>query len=458
MKDDVSQLSLSDDAAASPASSDTGGRRLPASTRLLLGGLLWTSAALALCLPFAPREIPGFLAGEEPFQIAPRSLGPAVRSPGAIPPPQGAAGVYTEAERHFVQNERAVLNFLYPHLRASADAGMPGANFACVRQEDPATRLPRYICAGKGAGAPLRFAVALRQRLGREGRRALNANGSPLFPQELLPYLEWRDDGALELRSGDAVLVEMRFPGRERSLSDLSRPQPQPSLVIVIDDMGQKLEAAEQLAALPYPVAFAVWPHAPRRDATVRLAEEMGLDVLAHIPMEARSDKQKKPNPGPNALRENMDEATLRRILARSLATLPSAIGFNNHMGSALTSNDRICRDIARIMGGQGYFILDSMTHPQSRLFVRCRQAGIVSAARSVFLDNTRRVPAILANLTLAAGKARQYGSAIAIGHPYPETIAALRLWDNLEGVAVVSLRRHIWQLSGAGQPDAVRR
>lgn len=456
MKDDDSPLSLPDTAGTPPESPDEGRRFPPSSLRLLLGGTIWMSAALAFCLPLVPRELPGFLAGEESFELPTRSLGPTLSTPLEKSSSQDMTHVYTDAERHFLQNEHAALNFLYPQLRASAAAGMPSAGFSCVRREDAVTRLPRYICTGRGQGAPLRLAVALRQRLGREGRHALAPNGSPLFPQNLLPYLRWRDDGALEIRSGDAVMLEMHFPGRERELADLARPHPQPALIIVIDDMGQKLEAAEQLAALPYPVTFAVWPHAPHRKGTVRLAEEMGLDVLAHIPMEALPARGRTPNPGPRALRTDMDVDRLRHTLEQSLHILPAAVGFNNHMGSALTADDDACRIIARSMAGQGYFILDSMTNPQSRLFTRCRQMGIVSAARSVFLDNTRRVPTILANLTLAASRARQYGAAIAIGHPYPETITALQRWENLEGVAVISLRRHIWHLSGAGLPDAV--
>lgn len=456
MKDDDSPLSLPDTAGTPPESPDKGRRFPPPSLRLLLGGLLWISAALAFCLPLVPQEPPGFLADKERFELPARHIGPTVSTPQEAPSPQEMTHAYTDAERHFLQNEHAVLHFLYPQLRICAAAGMPAASFSCVRREDAVTRLPRYVCTGRGQGAPLRFAVALRQRLGREGRHARAADGSPLFPQALLPYLRWRDDGTLEVRSGDAVMLEMSFPGRERELADLARPQPQPALIIVIDDMGQNVEAAEKLAALPYPVALAVWPHATHRKETIRLAEEMGLDILAHIPMEALPAKGKTPDPGPRALRTGMDAAQLRRTLDQSLRLLPPAVGFNNHMGSALTSNDDACRAIVRATAGQGYFILDSMTHPQSRLFARCRQTGLVCAARAVFLDNTRRVPTILANLAMAAGRARRYGAAIAIGHPYPETIAALQRWENLEGVAVISLRRHIWHLSGAGLPDAV--
>ena len=36
----------------------------------------------------------------------------------------------------------------------------------------------------------------------------------------------------------------------------------------------------------------------------------------------------------------------------------------------------------------------------------------------------------------------------MAIGHPYAETLRALRQWQDKEGVAVVPLRRIIWKLA----------
>ena len=54
-----------------------------------------------------------------------------------------------------------------------------------------------------------------------------------------------------------------------------------------------------------------------------------------------------------------------------------------------------------------------------------------------------------------AAARARAHGMAVAIGHPYPETLRALSDWQDKEGVAVVPLRRIIWKLAQDRAPIA---
>ena len=76
------------------------------------------------------------------------------------------------------------------------------------------------------------------------------------------------------------------------------------------------------------------------------------------------------------------------------------------------------------------------------------RAAGLVSVTRAVFLDTQRKTDAILAALDAAAARARSGGFAVAIGHPYPETLSALRRWRDKAGTAVIPLRRLIWHLA----------
>ena len=100
--------------------------------------------------------------------------------------------------------------------------------------------------------------------------------------------------------------------------------------------------------------------------------------------------------------------------------------------------------------------MLDSLTQPHSRL-AEARAAGLVSVARAVFLDTRRDVSAVLAALDAAAAKARSAGFAVAIGHPYAETLSALRRWQDKAGVAVVPLRRLVWYLAQLQARDGAR-
>ncbi|MDD4702373.1 MAG: divergent polysaccharide deacetylase family protein [Desulfovibrio sp.] len=268
--------------------------------------------------------------------------------------------------------------------------------------------------------------------------------------------LAWTDTGHLDIFDRGRLTHRFVFPGREPQLADLARPLSRPALALVIDDMGQSLHAAESLAALPYPVTLAIWPHAPQAQATADLAAQRRLDVLAHVPMEPlpRSDGTRL-QPGQGALWAVMQPDQLRPALKDNLSALPSAIGLNNHMGSAFTGNAASCRRLCAGLEGQGFFVLDSLTTPDSHLGAQARSLGLVSATRDVFLDTRRQTPAILEALDHAASRARSKGYAVAIGHPYDETLHALRAWQDKAQVALVPLRRLVWHLA---QKDAQQR
>ncbi len=261
--------------------------------------------------------------------------------------------------------------------------------------------------------------------------------------------LRWTSGGQLEIRDHGRLTHRFLFPGRAGELAGLDMPLPRPALALVIDDMGQSLEAAGALAALPYAVTPAIWPHAPHATATAALAAQRRMDVLVHVPMEALPRKDGTiPNPGQGALKVGMEPHRVQATLEEDLATLPTAVGMNNHMGSAFTSDAAACRIVCARLAGTGFFLLDSLTTPGSRLAQQGRAQGLVSASRDVFLDTYRQTPAILKALDQAADRARSRGYAIAIGHPYAETLSALRAWQNTEGVALVPLRRLIWTLA----------
>ena len=74
----------------------------------------------------------------------------------------------------------------------------------------------------------------------------------------------------------------------------------------------------------------------------------------------------------------------------------------------------------------RGLFFVDSRTTAATVAYDAAERAGVRSASRKVFLDDSTNRDAILSQIDLAARDATRDGFAIAIGHPHPATIAAL--------------------------------
>ena len=102
-----------------------------------------------------------------------------------------------------------------------------------------------------------------------------------------------------------------------------------------------------------------------------------------------------------------MSAEQIGATLDANLRALPTVIGLNNHMGSAFTGSAASCRRLCAWLEGMGFFVLDSLTTPDSQLGVQARALGMVSAVRDVFLDTRRQTPDSLSARDQAAAKAR---------------------------------------------------
>ncbi len=198
-----------------------------------------------------------------------------------------------------------------------------------------------------------------------------------------------------------------------------------PRIAIVIDDMGWELPIAQDLLALKHPLSFAVLPQAPYQLQIAEAAQQHKRELLLHLPMEPHGYPQV--NPGPNALLSHMDSNQMVTLVQTALQALPQGVGVNNHMGSSLTENAQAMRIVMRELKQRNLFFLDSRTSADSRAYQIAREMGIPTAKRHVFLDNTVQQAHISDQLHRLADMASQQGYAIGIGHPYPETLRALK-------------------------------
>lgn len=232
----------------------------------------------------------------------------------------------------------------------------------------------------------------------------------------------------------------------ERPRKTTPLPQPGqtgagPRLVVVIDDLGENLHQAREFAALSFPVTFAVLPHLSHTREVARIGAAANRDVILHQPMEPL-DYPHRADPGPGALFVDMDDKQVLGILRENLAQIPQAIGINNHMGSRFTADPTGMNTVFQELKRRDLFFLDSLTTGNSVADQQARKIGLSHLRRHIFLDNIPNVQAILFQLRKAEQLAYSQGQVIAIGHPYPETLEALKLWERERdsGINIVSL------------------
>ena len=199
---------------------------------------------------------------------------------------------------------------------------------------------------------------------------------------------------------------------------------PGPKLAIILDDLGNDTEAAEAVFALHYPLTISVLPYHAHSTEIAEEAQRRGLEVMLHLPMRAIANE----TPEAHQLEPGMSGDVVARELKGMLESVPAADGVNNHEGSLATTDAKLMGELMPLLKQRDLFFVDSRTTAATVAFDEAERAGIRSGFRNVpFLDDVQDVAAIRKELELAIRGAKEKGAAIAIGHPHPETLRALK-------------------------------
>jgi polysaccharide deacetylase 2 family uncharacterized protein YibQ len=234
------------------------------------------------------------------------------------------------------------------------------------------------------------------------------------------------------------VRVVTRLAGRLRPLPPAARASGSATLAIIIDDLGNDRSAADAVIAIPFPLTISVLPHLPFSAEIAEEAHLRGDQVLLHLPMQAESIGIQSEQ---TELRVGMNPQQVQTALAGMLDTVPDAVGVNNHEGSRATSDPALMAALMPALRDRHLFFVDSRTSASTVAYHTALRSGVAAASRKVFLDDAQTRDAIIDQLKLAARDATRDGSAIAIGHPHPSTIAALAEgvpWLETQGVRLV--------------------
>ena len=223
-------------------------------------------------------------------------------------------------------------------------------------------------------------------------------------------------------------------------------------LAIVIDDFGYRKQDDNRILELPPQVSIAILPNSPFGREMAEKAHRQGREILIHMPM-APISKQPLER---DTLRPSMSAAEIDQLIKAAIVRVPYAVGMNNHMGSAMTSDLTAMQHVMTSLSGSGFYFLDSVTIGSTKATQAAQGKPVRVLRRQVFLDNVQTEEETRKQLNRAVALARKQGSVIAIGHPHPSTVRALhKLVPMLP--PDIELVSPGYMLTHAGKPSSVR-
>jgi uncharacterized protein len=222
-----------------------------------------------------------------------------------------------------------------------------------------------------------------------------------------------------------------------------------PLVAIVLDDLGLDQTRTAEAIRLRGPLTMSFMTYASGLHEQTAAARRAGHELFLHVPMEA---VDRRADPGPHALFTTLPREQIIERLRWGLGRFDGFVGINNHMGSKFTADAQSMAPVMEELRARGLAFLDSRTSPASAGIRLAVAYGVPHAARDVFLDDDQTPSAIAKQLAVVEQVARQHGSAIAIGHPHDQTVAALKAWlpllegEGLDLVPVSAVIRHQMQ------------
>lgn len=195
-----------------------------------------------------------------------------------------------------------------------------------------------------------------------------------------------------------------------------------PKLAIVIDDVSKR----SQMRAIHntgIKLTPSIFPPSELSMNSNHLADGL-KHYMIHLPMESGS---KQFNSQYKTLMSSFSSAQIENRTRELRKLFPHGRYVNNHTGSVFTANLSAMKKLYKALRDEGFVFIDSRTTAASKVDAISNIYGDPYVARDIFIDNTHTIDAIHTQLKKAVRVAKKKGYAIAIGHPHPITMQALK-------------------------------
>jgi polysaccharide deacetylase 2 family uncharacterized protein YibQ len=232
------------------------------------------------------------------------------------------------------------------------------------------------------------------------------ASGIPEKPNSILP--------------AQPVVVGAGPSQRSAAFPIHPQPEKQALLAVIIDDAGYSLSELDEFLSLPGPFTVAVLPNLAHSTAAAQRVLAAGKDLILHCPMQPEGPE----DPGPGALYTGQSASQVDELLDAMFASVPGAMGMNNHMGSKATADETLMTEVLSYLKRHGKFFVDSRTTANT---VAPRVAAVLQMPilqRNAFLDDNPTETDVAAAFDKGLVEARDKGTAIVIGHVQNKVMA----------------------------------
>ena len=199
-------------------------------------------------------------------------------------------------------------------------------------------------------------------------------------------------------------------------------------VAVVIDDVGLSIPFTNQIAQIEKPVTVAFLPYGASNKNQVMKLKNAGFEVILHTPMMPHVQASLAPNTLSPEMEYDDLQNRFNAMLDRFAGT--GMYGINNHMGSKFTESKKAMTAIVEVLKQKNMFFLDSKTSSKSVARSVCRTYNVPYISRDIFLDNEKDYDKIMQQFAATERVAKKRGYAVAIGHPYPQTLRALKDWE----------------------------
>jgi uncharacterized protein len=240
-------------------------------------------------------------------------------------------------------------------------------------------------------------------------------------------------------------ITKETVPPKDKTKKSASvKAAPLRKVAIIIDDIGYDLNAAQALLKINADLTFAIVPFQKHSREAAEMFHKAKKETLLHLPMEPVSYPDEKPGEG--ALFTDMSDEEIVLQLKKNFTAVPYVSGVNNHMGSKFMMDEKKLSVVFKELKKRNMFFVDSRTSADTKTAAANGNAGLKIGERKIFIDNNRDYNKIYANLMNVAD-GDDISAEIIIGHPYPETVRALRDGAKImrqKGVSIVPVSRLI--------------